>query len=236
MNQDTYQPDLQAPKILQSEPPRLPEYQVPFQYFPVDVDATAPNSKIAISFLARFAILNNLSGQWFYLPFANTYLPPYTIGVGVTFPAGSQIASFTAETPFGFISVATAGQRVTGTFYSIAVPNGTSLDVSSKLDVNFGQTLKTVAFSLNASGNVIAPVALKVLKIYAYKMVASANLITNWTLIEGGQSFASMGGAVEDVNPPKYLFKTGLGLGLDLTITGAGTVAGRVSYWDDDNS
>lgn len=128
----------------------------------------------------------------------------------------------------------TASQAVTGTFFQATQPiSGTVTDGGA------GKTLKTVAFSLSATGTVVAAVASKRLKVYAVKLVVSAALSVNFrdggsTNLEGAQSLALNGGFVESVNPPAFLFATTAGNSLDLVISGVGTAAGRVSYWDDD--
>jgi len=50
--------------------------------------------------------------------------------------------------------------------------------------------------------------------------------------LEGAQPYPGRGGFCEFVNPPAFLFKTSSGNGLDVVIVGTGTVAGRVSYWE----
>lgn len=107
------------------------------------------------------------------------------------------------------------------------------------------KTLKRAVINLGASGDntVIAAVASKVLKVYAYAIqstgtvtakltdgAAGASLSLNWTL-------QAREGAVSAVaTPPNYLFKTTAGLALILNLSGAVTVGCEVSYWDDDAS
>ena len=97
--------------------------------------------------------------------------------------------------------------------------------------------LKTKDFSLTATGTIVAGVAGSRLCIYAAKLVCNAALTVNFRdggsdNLEGGQSYPANGGFCEFVNPPAWLFTTGSGNGLDLVISGAGTAAGRVSYWE----
>lgn len=47
--------------------------------------------------------------------------------------------------------------------------------------------------------------------------------------LEGAQSYAANGGAVENVNPPAYLFQGGTGSNINISTTGS--VAGRASYF-----
>lgn len=98
---------------------------------------------------------------------------------------------------------------------------------------------KTAAFSLAATGTVIAAVPGKVLKVYAIKCIVSAALSINFrdgasTDLEGAMPLAANGGYVESVTPPHYILITTQGNSLDLVITGAGTASGRVSYFDSD--
>ena len=117
-----------------------------------------------------------------------------------------------------------------------------STDSDGNLNVNpLSKTLKSVAFSLSATGEVIPAVATKRLKIYALKLIVSAAISVKFrdgaaTDLEGAQAMAANGGVVENVVPPSFLFATTAGNALDLVISGVGTAAGRVSYWDDDDT
>lgn len=120
-------------------------------------------------------------------------------------------------------------------------PGNTANTTAWLTDPRHGKTLKSSSFSLTATGTVITAVASKRLKVYAYKLVCSAAITVNWrdgasTALEGGQAFAANGGAVENVDPPSFVFATTAGNSLDLVISGTGTAAGRVSYWDDDSA
>jgi hypothetical protein len=109
-----------------------------------------------------------------------------------------------------------------------------------------GITLKTAAFTLSASGPVVPAVSGKRIKVYAYKLVPSApgtntTVTLNWrdgsaTDLEGPQVAISQQALIETVSPPAFLFATTAGNSLDLVITGTGSVAGRVSYWDGDDA
>jgi len=108
-------------------------------------------------------------------------------------------------------------------------------------DVGSGKTLKSAAFSLTSTGTAVALVSGKRIKVYAVKLVVTAALLVNWrsgasTALEGAQSLAINGGYTESVDPPTFLFGTAAGESLDLVITGVGTAAGRISYWDDDSA
>lgn len=100
-------------------------------------------------------------------------------------------------------------------------------------------TIKSAAFSVSGTATLIPAVVGKVLKVFAVKAVCSAALSVNFRDgaspdLEGAQPIAANGGYIESVTPPKFLFKTTQGNGLDLVISGSGTVSGRISYWDED--
>ena len=104
-----------------------------------------------------------------------------------------------------------------------------------------GKTLKSAPFSLTATGTVVSAVASKRLKVYAVKLAAASALgITvafrdgASTPLEGAHTITNGGSLTETVDPPAFLFATSAGNSLDLVMTGIGTAAGRVSYWDDD--
>jgi hypothetical protein len=99
--------------------------------------------------------------------------------------------------------------------------------------------LKTKDFSLNANGTIIAAVAGKVIKVCGVKLVLSLAGTVAFrdgasTPLEGSMSLAANAGFVEDINPPDYLLKTTAGNSLDLTVSGGGVAAGRITYWDTD--
>ncbi len=103
------------------------------------------------------------------------------------------------------------------------------------------KSLKSASFSLSATGTVVPAVSGKKIKVYAVKLVASAAISVNFrdgasTNLEGSMALAANGGFVEFVNPPNFLLASAAGNSLDLVVSGAGTAAGRVSYWDDDNT
>lgn len=126
----------------------------------------------------------------------------------------------------------------------VIASNQSAIPVSGTVtttDGGAGKTLKTAVVSLSATGTVVAAVASKRIKVYAVKVICSAAISVNWrdgasTALEGAQAIALNSGFVENVNPPAFLFGTTAGNSLDLVITGIGTAAGRVSYWDDDAS
>jgi len=103
------------------------------------------------------------------------------------------------------------------------------------------KTLKTSAFTLGATGTVVAAVPGRKIKVYSVKLYTSTtvSLVVNFrdgntTAIEGPHAIAGTSGYTETINPPYSLFTTSSGTSLDLVTSGSGTVAGRVSYWDND--
>ena len=127
---------------------------------------------------------------------------------------------------------------VTGTFWQATQPISGTV---TSTDGGAGKTLKSAVVSLSSTGTVVSLVSSKRIKVYAVKLVVSAALVINFrsggsTALEGTQSLGINGGYTEAVNPPSFLFGTTAGESLDLVITGVGTVAGRVSYWDDDSA
>lgn len=103
------------------------------------------------------------------------------------------------------------------------------------------KTFKRAVFSA-ASGDVVAAVAGKRIKVYAYSLQAGAdssavqltngsggsNLTINWSL-NNREGLASA-----TIKPPNYLFATTAGTSLYAVVTG--TISVEVSYWDDDAS
>lgn len=99
-------------------------------------------------------------------------------------------------------------------------------------------TLKTAAFSITATGTLIAAVAGKRLRVYALSYISGGIASVNFrdgasTALEGVFAHAANSGRVENVNPPAFLFATTAGNSLDMVYSGAGTVAGRISYWEE---
>jgi hypothetical protein len=99
--------------------------------------------------------------------------------------------------------------------------------------------LKTKDFAIAATGTIIAAVTGKCIKVCGVKLVLSlAGTVAfrdgGATALEGSMSLAANAGFVEDMDPPDYLLKTTAGNSLDLIVTGGGTAAGRITYWDTD--
>jgi len=100
---------------------------------------------------------------------------------------------------------------------------------------------KSAPIALNATGTVVAAVPGKRIKVFAIKLVVSANMTVAFrdggsTAIEGNQVLIANSGFVENVDPPAFLFGTSVGNSLDMVVSGVGAVGGRVSYWDDDDT
>lgn len=98
--------------------------------------------------------------------------------------------------------------------------------------------MKSASFSITATGTLISAVTNKTIRVYALAYISGGIASFNFrdggsTALEGAFAHAANSGRVEGVNPPAYLFKTTSGNSLDGVFTGAGTVAGRLSYWEE---
>jgi len=144
-------------------------------------------------------------------------------GTGADFPLPTaQVTTLTP--PAAITGFATAVKQLTDG-HNVAIING--------------KTVKSAAVDINATGTVISAVALKKIKVFAVKLILSAPLSLNFrsgatSLLEGPMPMTANSGYVESVTPPMFLFCTAVAENLDLVILGAGTVSGRISYWDDD--
>lgn len=137
-----------------------------------------------------------------------------------------------------------ATQAVTGTFWQTTQPISiatmpTTPVTGSLTDAGSGKILKSVPFSISSTATVISAVPGKRIKVYATKLSVTAAIAVNFrdgasTALEGALTLGINGGYTESVDPPNFLFATTAGNSLDLVITGVGTAAGRISYWDDD--
>lgn len=107
-----------------------------------------------------------------------------------------------------------------------------------------GKTLKRAVVALTATGDVIAAVTSKKLKIYAFEIQSRNDTMT--VQFRDGASGSTLGLrwglntrelAISGVtNPPTFLFTTSAGTALQAVITGTGTIDIATSYWDDDAS
>ena len=150
-------------------------------------------------------------------------------------------ASTSAAQTTGNTSLSSIDGKITACNTGAVVLAAGSAAIGSVTDNGSGKTLKSAVISLAVTGTVVSAVASKRIKVFAIKLICSAALSVNWrdgatTALEGVQSIAINGGYTESVNPPNFLFGTTAGNSLDLVITGVGTAAGRLSYWDDDTT
>ena len=150
-------------------------------------------------------------------------------------------ASTSAAQTTGNTSLSSIDGKITACNTGAVVLAAGSAAVGTVLDGGSGKTIKSSAISLTSTGTVISAVPTKRIKVFAIKLICSAALAVNWrdgatTALEGIQSIAINGGYTESVNPPNFLFGTTAGNSLDLVITGVGTAAGRISYWDSDDT
>lgn len=118
----------------------------------------------------------------------------------------------------------------------------TAVPVSGSLtDGGAGKTLKRAVVSLAATGDVVAAVPTKRIKVYQYALQSRADSLTAQFRDGGAGAFLGLrwgintregaqGGAV---NPPAFVLATTAGNSLQIVIAG-GTVDVEVSYWDDD--
>jgi hypothetical protein len=95
--------------------------------------------------------------------------------------------------------------------------------------------LYSVSFDLAATGTIVTGIAGQMIRVYAIKLAATAELTCYFqdgllNPIEGGILLSEKAGYVESVDPPAYLFSTSAGESLVLEMD-KGNVTGRVSYW-----
>ena len=110
-------------------------------------------------------------------------------------------------------------------------------------DGGSGKTLKRAVVALTVTGDAVAAVASKKLKIYTYELQSRNDSMTV-QFRDGAGSSMSIRWALNTrelaisgtTNPPTFLFATSAGNALQAVITGTGTVDIAVSYWDDDAS
>lgn len=165
----------------------------------------------------------------------------------VSLPTGAATSDLQTTGNTSLSSIDTKTPALGQTTMSGSVPVALSSDQSAIpvtqsgtwTDGGAGKTLKSASFSVSATGTIISAVPTKRIKVYAVKLVVSAAISVSFrsgasTALEGAMSLAQNGGFIENVNPPAFLFGTVAGESLDLVISGTGTAAGRISYWDDD--
>lgn len=101
-----------------------------------------------------------------------------------------------------------------------------------------GDAFKSAAFSITATGTVVAAVTGKRIKVFAIAYISGGAASFNFrdgatTSLEGAFAHVANSGRVENVQPPAYLFATTAGNSLDVVYSGSGTVAGRISYLEE---
>lgn len=105
-----------------------------------------------------------------------------------------------------------------------------------------GKTLQRAVVSLTTSGTIVAGVAGRRIKVYAFELQSASTGMTFQFLDGPGGSplglqwtlDAREGAIASGVTPPTYLFAGSQGTPLHGAVTGTGTVHVAVSYWSDD--
>lgn len=103
--------------------PKIDEVDVPIQSYPMYVGgAAAVRSTIQLPFVAKSVMLNNVTGQWWWCNFLDTWVPPfYTLAV-INLPHGTPNADVNPDTPPTFTSVYTANQIFALVFFDVMQP------------------------------------------------------------------------------------------------------------------
>ena len=123
-----------------------------------------------------------------------------------------------------------------------ALPTGTN-SIGTVVDGGAGKTLKSAAVSLAASGNVVAAVSGKLIKVYAYEIQSITDGMTVQLVDDNGGNLVTIlwtlnareGVMASSVNPPAFLFKNSAqNKPIYANLTGTGTVKVLCRYWDDD--
>ena len=78
----------------------------------VDPNATGAEAGAdrPLGMMAQSVIIDNTTGQWWTIGGTDRRIPPYTTGIVVRLPNGTQVAQVRASTPPSFISVPRAGE------------------------------------------------------------------------------------------------------------------------------
>jgi hypothetical protein len=117
-----------------------------------------------------------------------------------------------------------------------------------KIAFSYSKSFKVVSSSLTADTDIIAAVATKKLKVYAYSLISSGTSANTVIFKSNGtagtelwrvplqSSTAIMAGANLAVTPPAYLFATVAGEKLTLDVSVADTLHYSVAYFDDDTT
>lgn len=169
-------------------------------------------------------------------------LPSGTNGIGkLTANSGVDIGDVDVLT----LPSVTLNALPTGT-NNIGKVSGSTFTLGGGLDGTYALVqstsaivMKSAAFSTTVTGTIISAVAGKSIKVYALAYISGAIISVNFrdgasTNLEGAFAHTANSGRAEAVSgPPNYLFKTTAGNSLDVVMTGVGTVAGRISYWEE---
>ena len=118
-----------------------------------------------------------------------------------------------------------------------------SLDVpSGYIPKHDRKTYKTAVFDASASGNLVAAVAAKVIKLHALTIQAQGEVVVNLNNGSGGTSLmewsfqAREGAVIPIVNAPAYWAITSVNTALYVTLSVAIVVTITAIYSDDDSS
>ncbi len=94
--------------------------------FTLDPNDVSPDINTDLGFFARSLVIDNTTGQWWYVPTAARWIPPYVTGVVVRFPGGTQAAAIRAQNPGNFGSTPVAGELATAHFSDTEAPRDDS--------------------------------------------------------------------------------------------------------------
>lgn len=160
----------------------------------------------------------------------------------VALPANQSVN--VAQVAGGTTGLAGAGNAGANTLRVVIATDQLTIPVSAT-DAGSGKTLKRAPISLTATGDVVAAVATKRLKVFSCVIqsltdgmtVQLRNKTTTGTVLTPAYSLNAREGIVESaINPPAFLFASIAGEAIEALITGTGTIKIAVSYWDDDVS
>jgi len=101
------------------------------------------------------------------------------------------------------------------------------------------RTMKSLPFTLTATGIVVPAVAGRRIKVYAFCLSAGSISTAGWrsgaaTMLTGLLRLAANGNITNSILPPSWLIETAVGENLTLVMGTAATMTGYVSYFDDD--
>lgn len=128
-------------------------------------------------------------------------------------------------------SIAVADPQVPA---NVLKPNADgSLNINA-IGLPAGTVLQFADINIAASGAVVAAVAGKRIRVIAMDIVCPNAQTVSWQSsggaeISGPQAFAANGGIVRPYNPGGW-FQTAIGEGLNIIVSGAGTIGGNVTF------